>query len=230
MKKIILLHGALGAKSQFEQLTELLTGDFEVHSFNFYGHDGETPESDFSIEQFTKQLSDYIVRNISPDENFMLFGYSMGGYVALNYAKSTELSNFRLLTLATKLDWTPENAMRESAMLEPDKIEQKVPAFARSLAKRYGENNWRNVVNHTAKMLLNLGSTPNLTPQDFESINIPVRLMLGDKDNMVTIEETVETYRQLKHGSLCILPDVLHPFEKVSPELIRSQIVQFAEK
>lgn len=230
MKNIILLHGALGNKSQFDALSRLLTDNFRVHNFNFYGHDGDPPERDFSIELFTEQLADYIALNISPEESFTIFGYSMGGYVALNYAKSSELTNFIIITLATKLGWTPAGAAREAAMLNPVKIREKVPAFADSLACRYGSENWENVLERTAKFLISLGESPAVKPDDFGAINVPVRLMVGDKDNMVSIEETVTAYRKLKHGSLCVLPDVIHPIEKVSPELLHNHIVYFAEK
>jgi hypothetical protein len=40
MDNLLFLHGALGAKSQFSEIEELLSGSFSVHSINFSGHGG----------------------------------------------------------------------------------------------------------------------------------------------------------------------------------------------
>ncbi len=40
MKDLLLLHGALGAKSQFDKLADLLCTTYIVHALNFEGHGG----------------------------------------------------------------------------------------------------------------------------------------------------------------------------------------------
>lgn len=49
MKKLLLLHGALGSKNQFKSLKEILKSDFDVYDFNFEGHGGLVSDADFSI-------------------------------------------------------------------------------------------------------------------------------------------------------------------------------------
>ena len=53
---LILLHGAIGAASQLNPLKDVLSGTFEVYSFNFEGHGGSPSEHPFSIELFTENL------------------------------------------------------------------------------------------------------------------------------------------------------------------------------
>jgi esterase/lipase len=41
MRKLLLLHGAIGSAANFNQLISHLLNDFEIHILTFEGHDGE---------------------------------------------------------------------------------------------------------------------------------------------------------------------------------------------
>ena len=60
-----------------------------------------------------------------------IFGYRSVGYVALNRAKKHPALVNKIMTLGTKFDWTLEAAKKEIQLLNPTKIEEKVPAFAK---------------------------------------------------------------------------------------------------
>ncbi len=51
--------------------------------------------------------------------------------------------------------------------------------------------------------------------------------MIGDKDNMVTLEESTEVYRSLPNAKLAVLPDTKHPMDKVRPNLLLSLMKDF---
>jgi pimeloyl-ACP methyl ester carboxylesterase len=50
---------------------------------------------------------------------------------------------------------------------------------------------------------------------------------VGDRDKMVTIEETLAAYRRLPNGRFIVLPDTPHPLEKVSPGRLAREIGDF---
>jgi pimeloyl-ACP methyl ester carboxylesterase len=212
MKHLLLLHGAIGSFQQFEQLATLLQPSFHIHVLNFSGHGGAAiPSEPFSIAMFAADVLQYMqVHNI---DNIDIFGYSMGGYVALYLAKYHPEKIGKVCTLATKFDWTPEGAAKEAAMLNPEKIAEKVPAFAQSLEQKHGVH-WKTVVSKTAEMMLHLGNAPTLPISSLSTIEHLVFISVGDKDNMVTLEETIAAYRQFKNGQLLVLPQTPHPFEK----------------
>ena len=80
MHKLLLLHGAIGAKDQLQPLAQALKNDYEVHALNFSGHGGEQMPNSFSIELFANDVLTYLDKtNI---QKINIFGYSMGGYVA----------------------------------------------------------------------------------------------------------------------------------------------------
>jgi pimeloyl-ACP methyl ester carboxylesterase len=144
-----------------------------------------------------------------------IFGYSMGGYVAMYLAKHFPGKIDRVITLATKFHWDPGIAAKETLMLDHEKIEQKIPAFAQVLKQRHVAQDWKVVLNKTAAMMTGMGNDNPLRPADYTSVNIPSLIMLGDRDKMVTLEETVTVYKSLPNAQMAILPATQHPIEQV---------------
>lgn len=225
MKKLLLLHGAIGSSQQFEQTAALLNNVFEMHTLDFSGHGGNPiPDTPFSIELFANDVIKWMNHNNIPTID--IFGYSMGGYVALYLAKHHPEKVGKVFTLATKFNWNPQGAAKEAALLNPEKIAEKVPAFAKALEQKHGEN-WKTVLIKTAEMMINLGNSPALPLNALSGIEQPVQISVGDKDNMVTLEETIAAYRELKNAQLLVMPQTQHPFEKVNTARIAAEIAQY---
>ena len=213
MKNILLLHGAIGAKDQLLPLAEKLGNNFIVHTLNFSGHGGELMPDNFSIEIFAEDVLNYL--DEKKIEKISIFGYSMGGYVALYLAKHHPEKIEKIFTLATKFLWTPEISAKEIKMLDAEKMELKVPAFAKILEQRHYPNDWKLLLKKTAEMMISLGENNTLKLTDFDTITHPVCIGIGDDDVMVTIGETKAVYERLKNGNLVILDETEHPIEKV---------------
>jgi esterase/lipase len=218
MKTIILLHGAIGAKDQLEPLeAELKQQGYHVFTLSFSGH-GQTPfQTNFGIEQFALELEQFIIENKL--EKPSVFGYSMGGYVALYLAHQQPALLDNIITLGTKFEWSPEISAKETKMLDSKTIIEKVPKFAEALQKRHGQD-WELLLQKTAEMMLSLGNKNALTLNDFTSIENKVCIGLADKDNMVSLEETTAVYKQLKNGAMYMLPNTKHPIETVNVALL----------
>ena len=225
MEHILLLHGAIGAKDQLQPLAEKLKNNFIVHTLSFSGHGGEPMADEFSITLFANNVLDYIIKqNIS---RINIFGYSMGGYVALYLAKHHPEKIIKVFSFAAKFQWTPEIAQQEIKMLNATKIEEKIPAFAKTLEQRHSPNDWKMVLNKISEMLIRVGNESPLKSTDFETIETPVLIGLGDKDATVTLEETIAVYRKLKNANFIVFPDTPHPIEKISAERLSEEIIDF---
>ncbi len=226
MNNLLLLHGALGSKEQFKELEEKLSKSFNAHSISFSGHGGEPiPEEPFSIELFSGDVLKWMQENSI--EKINIFGYSMGGYAALYLAKHHPGKINKIFTIATKFLWNEEIAAKEIKMLDPVKMKEKVPAFAEQLKMRHGKDNWEMVLKKTAEMMTNLGKNNVLKYDDFNSIEQDILLGLGDRDKMVTIEETVEVYKRLKNAQMIVLPNTSHPLEAININRLISEINLF---
>jgi pimeloyl-ACP methyl ester carboxylesterase len=219
---LILLHGALGSASQMEVLAASLPDSWLVYHFNFPGHGGLPANRDFSIPYFAETVLAYLVGEEIHYADF--FGFSMGGYVALYLAWKFPSCVGRVVTLGTKFDWTPESAARESAMLDPEKLEAKVPHFARILETRHAPEDWKQVVRKTSVLMTGLGNQPVLGEEALRSITCPVTIFLGEQDHMVTKEESAAAAATLTNGHLEIIPGARHPIEQVEPELLAKHL------
>src|SRR5688572_27013947 len=156
MEKLLLLHGALGSQNQFNELSKALSPFYEIYTLDFYGHGSEAFSNDpYTIPGFAAQVEKWLDENNFTGIN--IFGYSMGGYVALYLAAKTQEKVKRIFTLATKFDWKEESAAKETKMLDAEKIAAKVPVFAQELANRHGAHHWKNVLAKTSEMMLGLG-------------------------------------------------------------------------
>jgi pimeloyl-ACP methyl ester carboxylesterase len=226
MKSIILLHGALGFSAQLENLRDALHQEgFSVYSLNFSGHGGQPFEEQFGIEKFAEQLSDFWIRH--QPESLHIFGYSMGGYVALWFASKFPDRVKTIVTLGTKFDWTPESAQRETKRLNPEKLLEKVPDFARTLEQRHAPVDWKELLHRTSGMMIGLGANPLLTEQVLSSIKVKTLIAVGDKDEMVDRNHSEFVASVLPSGEFRILGDTPHPIEKVSTEKLKNLITGF---
>jgi esterase/lipase len=225
MKKLLLLHGAIGASSQFDKLKEELKDKFEIFTMNFSGHGGEVMPDKFSIELFADDVLKFLEKNKL--ESIDVFGYSMGGYVALYIASKYKDKLNKIFTLATKFAWDEDTSAKESKMLNPAKLTEKIPAFAKALEKRHSSEDWKTVLHKTAEMMIDLGKKPLLTDEVLEKIENDVLVSVGDKDTMVTLEETANAAGKLKNGRLYIFSDTEHPIEKIDPKKLSTEIINF---
>ena len=118
---------------------------------------------------------------------------------------------------------------REVKMLQPDIIRQKLPDFARILEQRHAPLNWEDVLLRTSVMLTGLGKNNVLKAGDYSAISQPCMVMLGDRDKMVGLEETLAVYNSLPNGQLAIIPSTKHPIEFANIEPVAYLIGHFLE-
>lgn len=227
MENIILLHGALGASSDLEPLSgKLKQRGFTVFSFSFSGHGKTAFQSEFGIEQFGKELEELIHSNKLAKAN--VFGYSMGGYVALHLAQKQNGLLNKVITLGTKFNWSDEAVTKETKQLNAELIFQKVPAFAKALEEKHGT--WKELLSATADMMWEINKAQYISAESLKQISIPVLIGLADKDQMVTLDETISVYKTLPNASMYMLPGTKHPLETANPELLSMLISDFIRK
>lgn len=224
-KPILLLHGALGCATDFAPLQAALNGKLPSVAIDFPGHGllvASAPER-FSIEEFSETVNRYT----SGEKKLHIFGYSMGGYVALYFASLFPEKVGKVFTLGTKLAWTPETGAKEAVRLDPAKISEKVPMFAVALAQKHGVDHWEKNMTGTARMLRALGEAPPLTHDALGRIRAAVCIARGSMDNMVSEEECLNATGLIPQASYLCLRDQPHPFDQCDPAMLAAQLSDF---
>lgn len=225
MKDLILLHGALGSSSSLMGLQQSLSAHYHCHLLNLSGHGQKAfdPEG-FGIEYFAHELEEYISSNKLHQAD--IFGYSMGGYVALYLASQKPDLLGKIITLGTKFGWSAESADRETSRLNPELMEEKIPAYTAKLKETHGEQ-WKELVWQTAGMMIELGESPLLDIEALGQIQSPVLVMRGSKDQMVNHVESKWAVAHLALGQFKELQDQSHPIDQVDIEVLAEQILHF---
>ena len=222
---ILFLHGALGSSKNFVDLLQISHEAFDCVSLDFPGHGNNEMEMECSIEK----LSEYLIDTISTQYKtpVSIFGYSMGGYIALQaLTQRPDLFN-KIMTLATKFNWNENEAATQISKLNAEKLEAKVPQFVHQLISLHPAHHWKEVLKRTANILEKLGAAPPLDMERLRTLDHPICLGLGDQDRMVSISETEQVFRQLQKGGMYVIPNMQHPIEKMNVPLVYEMMKHF---
>ncbi|WP_424962126.1 alpha/beta fold hydrolase [Ekhidna sp.] len=227
MEQLILIHGALGAGDQMNALKEKLAEDFRIHILEFEGHGSLSSGNEpFTTSCFIEQLEDLIA---DIGESVHIFGYSMGGFIALLASSKGNNLIKSITTLGTKMKWSTEIAEKEVRHLNPQKIKEKVPAFAQALEKRHGSE-WEDVLQRTADFMRKLGEEAPINQERMSQIDISVQMCLADQDAVVSEDETEEVANWLSNCKLCMIPKSKHPIEQTDLTALSETVRSFIEQ
>lgn len=219
----LVVHGALGSAAQMQPVVDALIASSrfaQVVSVELPGH-GRTPGGDeaFDMTLFADTLRATVARTNGGRP--IVFGYSMGGYIALLLEAQSPGTLGGIVTLGTMLRWTPEIAAHAAGRLDPAVLRAKVPAFATLLETRHAEaGGWERVLAQTVSLLRQLGADAPLTDRTLSNISCPVHLLVGTRDDTLTFEETAHAASIMPNARASQLADVPHPIERVPVELV----------
>lgn len=208
MRDLILLHGALETSQVLKPLGDLLAPHFKCHYLAFSGHDAKSAmPQDFRIETFLQDFDQFLKKQKL--QQVTVFGHSMGGYVALAHKSQMEFSPLsRIVTYGTKFDWSEASVAKMLVQLHPDN-----EALMEHLKKVFGDNAHR-LLASTTHMMSHLERLDGLTRFDLSDIDIPVELVWGEKEKVVTLEETNQAASFMSHAQVHILKDSRHEMER----------------
>ncbi len=223
-RDIVLLHGALGSSHDLEPLAKALgSAGFKCHTLTFSGH-GSTPfAAHFGVPRFVSEL-----HNLLGEKNLQrapVFGYSMGGYVALYNAFVNNMHSGRIITLGTKLHWTAAGLEKEKTFLNPEAILQKSPAYAKALQQSHGQH-WETLLAKTAAMMDEIVARQFLNPEVFEQIRNKTLLGRAENDKMVSLAETLGAMQALPHAQHYLI-EGSHPLGTIQAEELARVIFDF---
>lgn len=217
---LILIHGALGTGKELMPLADELKDAYTVHIYEIPGHGARSNElASFNLDTIREDFNRFLV-GIGP---CYIFGFSLGGYLALSCAQQKNEFILGVVTLGTKLNWSPEIAEHEVKSLDIAFLQTKVTGFYQYL---YGlhDKHLPELLLATADFMRKLGDNPALPPQSVSAIDVPVRIVRGGKDKMVSAAESRAIAAQIPNGRYFEIPHFIHPLGFLKAKSVANMI------
>lgn len=223
---LLVLHGALGS-------TELETGrlvrewerSFRVAAVDFAGH-GRS-----ASVQGTPTWETYLANAITACDHFGLrdaavFGFSMGGAIALHLALARPEIVGRLAVHGVNVQWDAAEVETMTRPMEPDWLARERPFWAQRLAETHGPERWQGLVTQLAAFTRGLPDQ-HLADSDLARIACPTLVSTGDRDRFFDMRHAVGLYRAITGAHLQVLPEVDHPIQTVDAPSFAAGIQRF---
>ncbi len=224
--RVILLPGMFSTIAEdwephFEAIVE---AGFEPVGIDWPGHGNTESLPDTMTLQ---SLVDYILTKLDTitDEPVLIWGYSLGGYVALELERQSPSRCWAIWMHATKFFWSDDeiNTFRSS-------FDSKVIALARkeALEKLFG-NRWLELAKRNSQLFEDIVEF-GLSLDDIDEIRLPVLVSVGDQDDLVAAEEVEQLADELIMGEPQIIPGVRHSLHTTRSSLIIPVAEEFSHR
>ncbi|MEM6335453.1 MAG: methylmalonyl-CoA epimerase, partial [Bacteroidota bacterium] len=220
---LLMLHGGLGSvESELLPVMRELQRQYRVISFDFAGHAGSrdvpaTPELR-GIAQCEAVLDAHGV------DAAHVFGFSMGGTVALHLAHARPDRVRRIAVLGVNSTWDEPTIQRAKQRITPSFIEQH-PDWTAHLAALHGPA-WPKLA-LTLSDAIDAYPGRHLTSAQLAALPHPVFVLAGDRDRIYPLEHTLHLYRALPDAQLAILPGAEHALHRLPPRPLADQLHRF---
>jgi methylmalonyl-CoA epimerase len=221
---LVVLHGAAGATwLETAPLIAHLEQRFHVFALDFAGHGASDALAahPFSIPFFANNV--LALFEAFDLDKAHLFGFSMGGSVALQFAFDHPARVDRLAVHAANIVWDERLVQRMNARLQAEAINQQYPALATHLDAAHGD--WQHLFERMQQMVRTLPEHLNLLDQ-LTHIPHPTLVSAVDQDDLFALDATLALHRALPDSTLAILPGTRHAFADVDPTLYNRLLVQ----
>lgn len=210
---LILIHGALGTAEELKPLVPYLENHYTIHLYELPGHGNRAnAHAKFTLNELEKDFRTFIQEL----DTCVVFGFSLGGYLALQAIAHGEERIKGIVTLGTKVKWSPEEAEKEVLNLDIAFLQEKATPFYTYLSELHGDH-LVELCQHTASFMRELGNKPALTPETVTGIAVPVRMGRGGKDRMVDAASTCALVEAMPHAEYIEIPSFPHPLGFLKP-------------
>jgi len=200
---LVLLHGAAGCTSlETAPLLRRLERQFHVVAIDLRGHGASTTGTEpVSFDAFSNDV--LTVLDDLEIEDAHLFGFSMGGNVALGFAQQHPGRVRRIVAHGANVTWTEDLVASMQARLDPDTLTSRNPKIGHHLSRHHGD--WQELFRQMHEWV---GTLPEQTPRMRDmaaSIDRPVLLTCVDRDDLFPLDATLTLHDLLPEARLEVL-------------------------
>lgn len=213
---LVLVPGLLGSlEGQWAPYVAPLAEDFRVIALDLRGH-GRSGDGS-AVPTLDGLLGDLIgLLDHLGTARVHLAGYSLGGYLGLMLGLRQPRRLATLLLHGTKFYWSEAAVSDTLRQLDPERIRSKVPGYAAQLAGEHGATRWPDRVRGAAALVAGMFDA-SLSEAEVAALDCPTVVSVGDRDELVPLQEAVRLRQVLPDASLLVFPRVRHPFGTLRP-------------
>ncbi len=228
---LLLIHGAGGSSRQWQDVLEILEKDHRVIALDLPGHGNSSGRGSRSIGSYLKVVRAFIETLNLP--NFLLCGHSMGGAIAMEYARTYPKDTCALALIATGarlrvapifLDTCLEGDMDKLQVLTAKYAFS--PAFSLVQIQKW-QKKWgfplREVVYGD---FLACNSFDCL--EEVEKIEAPTLIICGEEDRMTPVKYSQYLNSKIKGSSLEVISTGGHMLMVETPKELSRLLTAFA--
>ena len=223
---VLLLHGLLGSiNSHWIRFVTPLTTDFQVLQVDLRGHgESENVSMTLDLEMMLQDIEGLL--NALKIDSVRVAGYDFGGYLGLMLHLDQPERVQSLMMHSTKFYWPDYTVKRMRKNLNPDLMSEKVPGYASQLLTEHGAGRWRSLVRQASDLIANI-STDGISEGMVQDASCPILISVGDRDEMIPVEEALRLSCLLEKGALLVLPGVSHSFHTASIQALLPSMMAF---
>lgn len=223
---VVILHGAAGCtQMETERLARRLSSSFRVIALDFAGHGQSDPleELHFSPSLFTDNV-DALFNHLSL-EKAHIFGFSLGGFIALAFAHRNPHRVQRLAVHATNMIWDQKLVDLMLSRLDHELIKKRSAELVQYLSDMHGGENWVTLFERMKTYTLELRGYFD-EYAGVEQVPLPTLVTAVDKDDLFTVDSPVFLYKHLPDSTLAILPGKRHALQNVDLDLLTPLVLR----
>jgi pimeloyl-ACP methyl ester carboxylesterase len=223
---LLLLHPGLGSIENFKDIIPVLSQHFRCIIPDAPGH-GRSEHTDSMSRQLLADVSSALIDSLQLDSVYV-FGWSTGGITSLSLAAGRPDKVKRIISGGsnTTLNGITDEGIELMHAYTIEAIEEDKEWLANYQKMNPQPDKWKSFVESTRKMWF---EEVSVTEEELKNIEIPVLVIRGDQD-LIKLEHSIQLYRSLKKGQLCIYPDAGHNMPSQQTDMLCKIATEFLKK
>jgi methylmalonyl-CoA epimerase len=205
---LVMLHGAGGCTSlETAPLMRRLETHFHVVALDLRGHGHSTDPGDgISFDAYAADVATVLdARNLDAAS---LFGFSMGGNVALGVAQQHPERIDRVAAHGANVTWTDELAADMQRRLDPDRLTQRNAKLDAHLTQHH--NDWQPLFRELREWVATLPAQTERMHAMAASVEVPALVSCVDRDDLFSLDATLSLHDRLPDARLVVYPGDHH--------------------
>ncbi len=222
---ILLLHGAAGSTAlETAPLLRRLEPHAHVLAVDFSGHGASDPAEDLSFSADLFAANARATLDHFDVDQADVFGFSMGGSMALHLAHRHPERVRRIAVHGANLQWPAERVEALTRRLDVAHIAAHAPLLADQFASTHAD--WRGLFTRMARFIRTLPDVEAQMHEEARSLSHPTLVSTVDADDLFPLDAALHLHETLPNSRLTILPGTHHALRQINEDVLAPLLLE----